>query len=160
MGKKKKVYRLYKDTLYRTRTIDQQNILSIMEKADDFEKIIDKKVDQFKRQGVSIDICAEYFDDMISEYIAKLMAELEAEHAQNMCDINDIFRSRVSAKIEMEEFLNRLEMEISVTEIEYESLKKIIDELDPLRNGKLIAGKTAKTTKEEVENEQNKGENR
>lgn len=133
---------------YSTISIDHQNIFSIVEKADDFEKIIDKKAKQLDCQNINISTCPDYFENMVNEYTAKLLSKLETEHIKNMQVIGYLFRKRASDKMEFQELLNRMETEIASTEKEYEAIKKIAEKLNPLKNGRLESEKTIHKHKE------------
>lgn len=134
---------------YSTTNIDYQNILSILEKDDDFEKLIDKKISQLKRQGLNTSACSEYLENMVDKHASKLLRELEKEHINNMHLIGYLFRKRASDKIEFEDLLERLDEEIASTESEYETIKKIADEMNPLKNGRLVAEQSINSPKEE-----------
>lgn len=134
---------------YSTISIDHQNIFSIVKKADNFEKIIDKKAKQLESQNINISTCPEYFENLVNEYTAKLISKLETEHIKNMQVIGYLFRKRVSDKMEFQELLNRMETEIASTEAEYEAIKKIAEKLNPLKNGRLEAEKTILKQKED-----------
>lgn len=135
---------------YSTTSIDYQNIFSISKNADDFEKIINKKISQFEKQGINISACSEYFENMVDEYVAKLLSQLESQHASNMRMIGYFFRKRAADKIEFQELINRLEIAIASTEAEYELVEKLATELNPLKNGRLVA-EQRKTVQEEDE---------
>ena len=124
---------------YSTTSIDHQNILNIMEKADDFEKVINKRVKQLEHQNINISTCPEYLENMVDEYIAGLLSKLETEHVMNMHVIGYLFRRRASDKVEFQELLNRMETEIASTKAEYELIVKFAEEMNPLTNGKLVA---------------------
>ena len=134
---------------YSTTGIDYQNMLSIVEKSEDFEKIIDKKISQFKRQGLNISASSEYFENIINRHTASLLARSEQEHINNMHSIGYLFRKRASDRIELQDLLDRLDEEIASTEIEYEAIKKIAEEMNPLKNGRLAAEEIIHTTHKE-----------
>ncbi|MEY8326355.1 hypothetical protein AALB47_20985 [Lachnospiraceae bacterium 54-11] len=130
---------IHKRIPYSTTNIDHQNILAIIKNTDDFEKDINKKMALFEKEGINISACSNYFENMVDKYIAQLLNKLETEHAKNMNSIGYLFRKRASDKNEFQEFLDRLDMEIVTTEVEYDKLKKIAEEMNPLKNGRLEA---------------------
>lgn len=137
MKKNKELKKIVQRIPYSTISIDHQNIFSIVEKADDFEKVIDKKAKQLENQNINISTCPEYFENMVNKYIAKLIVKLESEHVKNMHVIGYLFRKRASDKAEFQELLNRLDAEIDSTKAEYEVIKNIAKKFNPLKNGKL-----------------------
>ena len=153
MGKNKSYQTVHKRIPYSTTSIDHQNILSIIGTSGEYEKEIDRKIAQFEKQGTNISTCSEYFDHMINEHTAKLQNKLEVAHANNMRLIGYLFRKRASDKIEFQELLDRLELEIASTEAEYEALKKITDQMNPLKNGRLTAEQVMDSQEEEVPDE-------
>lgn len=120
-------------------SIDYYDFSTIISKADDFENIINKKTKQMKRQGIKIKICPEYFENLIEEYIFKLLRILEIEHLNSKNYLRSLFRKRASDKVELEKFLEDINEEISMTTIEYINIKKIYEEFNPL--DKLINSK-------------------
>lgn len=130
---------MYKRIPYSTTSIDHQNILGIIEKADNFEKEIDKKMTQFEKSGIDISTCPDYFEKMVDKYITKLLNKLEVEYANDMNRIGSLFRKRASRRVEFQEILDRLDTEIAVVENDYEKLRKIVEEMNPLKNGRLEA---------------------
>ncbi|MBD5456805.1 MAG: hypothetical protein HDR23_10155 [Lachnospiraceae bacterium] len=134
---------------YSTTSIDFQNILSILEKDEDFEKLIDKRISQLKKQGHNTSACSEYLENMADKYVAGLLRKLEKEHINNMHIIGYLFRKRASDRLEFEDFLERLDEEIASTESEYETIKKIADEMNPLKNGRLVAEQSISSDEEE-----------
>lgn len=153
MNKNKRFDAVHSKLKYSTSTIDFQNILSIVEQASNFEQDIDKRIIQFEKQGVNISTCPEYFENMIDEHIARQLNKLETAHTHNMHRIGRLFRKRVVYKVEMEDFLERLEIEIADVEAEYKALKKFADDMNPLKNGRLFAEETISAQKKEDTNE-------
>lgn len=148
MNQSKKFNTEYQKISYSISSIDFQNILAIVEKASNFEKNIDRKIIQFEKQGINISTCPEYFENMIDEHIARLLNKLETAHAHNMHLIGRLFRKRISAKVELEEYLKRLEIEIADTDAEFKALKKFADDMNPLKDGRLVSEEAASQKKE------------
>lgn len=142
-------HKIIKRIPYSTTSIDHQNILSILGSADEYEDTINKKISQFEQQGINISTCFDYFENMANEFIIKLLNQLETEHIKNMSTISYLFRKRASDKVEFQEFLNQLETEIATTKAEYDTLKRVADELNPLTNGRLSVERNAQTMKKE-----------
>lgn len=138
---------------YSTIGIDYSNISTITKKGGEFEKVLNKKISEFEKQGITTSTCLDYFEDIIDEYIEKLLSILEAEHLNCKNTVGYLFRKRASDKIEFQELLDSLEMEIASTEEEYNSVKEIYEKYNPLRNGKLITEESKKPSKEEGNNE-------
>lgn len=134
---------------YSTISIDHKNLLSILEKASEFERDIDKKVRQMERQNINVSACPEYFENMVDTYTAKLLSELETEYVKNMRVVGYFFRKRAADKIEFLELLDRIEAEIVSAEEEYKMALKLAEELNPLKNGRLETKKLLNSQKEE-----------
>lgn len=124
---------------YSTIGIDYSNISTITKKGGNFEKILNKKIADFKRQGITTNTCLNYFEDMIDGYIEKLLSILEHEHLSCKNTIGYLFRKRASDKIEFKELLDSLEEAIASTEEEYKAIKEIYEKYNPLKNGRLAA---------------------
>lgn len=153
MSQSRKFDTEYPKISYSIASIDFQNIYTIVEKASNFEKDIDRRIIQFEKQGINISTCPEYFENMIDEHIARLLNKLETAHARNMHFIGRLFRKRISAKVELEDFLARLEIEIADTDAEFKALKKFAEEMNPLKDGRLVSEETITSPKKEVPNE-------
>lgn len=138
---------------YSTIGIDYSNISTITKKGGDFEKILNKKIAEFKKQGITTSTCLDYFEDMIDGYIEKLLSILESEHLNCKNTIGYLFRKRASDKIEFKELLDSLEEEIASTEEEYKAIKVIYEKYNPLRNGRLAAEDSKKSFAEEGKDE-------
>lgn len=137
---------------YGTMSIDFYDMSSIAKSTGDFEDTIDKRISKLKRQGAEIGNYSGYFDNVTDEYITKLLGTLETEHSNKKNIIKNLFRRRASDKIELEKYLVNIREEIKSTEIEYEYLKKIYDESNPLENGML------KIQKQNNDGSKNEGE--
>lgn len=146
-------YRMHKRIPYHKPSINYHNMLSIIEKANNYESIIDQKIIQFEQQSINISACPEYFENMVDRYITKLLGQLETEHVKNMRSIEHQFRLRASAKIKYQEYLDQLMEEICSTTAEYKLVKKLAEELNPLKHGRLTTEKTAKPEEEEEHDE-------
>lgn len=138
---------------YSTIGIDYSNISTITKRCGEFEKILNKKISEFEKQGITTSTCLDYFEDIIDEYIEKLLSILEAEHLNCKNTVRYLFRKRASDKIEFQELLDSLEAEIASTEEEYNAVKEIYEKYNPLRNGRLITEELKKPSKEEGNDE-------
>ena len=153
MKKNRTLHKSNHQTQYHIANINFQNLLRIAEKANRFENVIDEKITQFEQQGINISTCPEYFENMVDEHILKLLGQLEAEYINNMCFIGSCFRKRASIKIEYQKHIDQLDLEIATTEAEYELIRKLAEDLNPLKHGKLTAEKNLSSQKKEEDDE-------
>lgn len=138
---------------YGTIGIDYSNISTIIKKGGDFEEILNKKIAEFGKQGITISTCLDYFENMIDVYIEQLLSILEFEHLNCKNTVWYLFSKRASDKIEFKELLDSLEAEIVSTEEEYHTVKEIYEKYNPLRNSRLIAEESKITSTEENKDE-------
>lgn len=131
--------------------IEYYDISSIIKKTGEFEDVVDQRISRLKGQGVEIGNYSEYFEDLIEEYITRLLGILEIKHLNNMNVIKNLFRKRASDKIELGGFLNNLEEEIAITIEEYNTLKNIYEKANPLE--KMLQNKPVSPAKKEEEEE-------
>lgn len=134
---------------YSTIGIDYSNISTITKKGGNFEEILNKKIAEFEKKGITTSTCLDYFEDMIDGYIEKLLSILESEHLNCKNTVGYLFRKRASDKIEFQELLDSLEAEIASTEEEYNAVKEIYEKYNPLRNGKLTVNPSTEESKDE-----------
>lgn len=118
---------------YGTLGIEFYDISSVVKKIGEFEKVIDQKISRLKRQGVEIGNYSEYFENLIEEYITRLLGVLETKHLDNIKVINSLFRKRASDEKEFIGFIEALEEEIAETDEEYNLLKEIYEKENPLK---------------------------
>ncbi len=138
---------------YSTIGIDYSNISTIIKKGGNFEEVLNKKIAEFEKQGITTSTCLDYFEDMIDEYIENLLSILEFEHLNCKNTVAYLFRKRASDRIEFHELLDRLESEIASTDEEYNAVKEIYEKYNPLRNGRLAVEETKKFSEEEGKDE-------
>lgn len=129
--------------------ITQMNLRAVIESAGRFEESIEKKMQQFERQGLSASACTEYFGSTIEKYTAKLLRQLKTAHNDNAYIIKQYFHRRAFEKVRLENLLRRLDEEIVETTLEYNTLKQLVDKSDPLKNAMALN----ENRQEEDENE-------
>lgn len=69
---------------YGTLGIEFYDISSIIKNVGQFEDVIDRRISRLKRQGVEVGNYSEYFEDLIEEYITRLLGILETRHLNNL----------------------------------------------------------------------------
>ena len=129
--------------------VTQMNLLAVIENASHFEKIIEQRIQQFEKQGISVSVCTEYFDSTIDKFIAKILSQLETAHSDNASILRRYLHRRAAEKIRLENLLKRLDAEIADTTLEYNMLKQMVDKSDPLKNATVLD----EEQKEEEQNE-------
>lgn len=136
---------------YSTIVIDYGNISSVVKKRENFDKVLDKKIAEFEKNRIATSSCLDYFESLIDEHINQLLVTLENEHANCKNTIGYLFRKRASDKIEFTNLLENLKAEISDATKEYETIKEIHEEFNPIRKGNISGGMTKNNSAQENE---------
>lgn len=122
---------------YNSPLIEHYDIDLIAVQSKKIEDIIDKRFNQLKKQGISIDECTDYLESIVEEYITKLKSMLEHKYSSNIKYLENIFYRRASDKMDFEKLKTELEEEIGKTKEEINFLKILYEKYNPLYKGHL-----------------------
>lgn len=116
------------------------------------ERIIDKKIENMRKQGIDTRSCIKYLNSIIDEHTSQLLNKLNREHADHLNSIDLLISNREKHKKELKLLKEEISSKIKEKEEMIELMIYIYNKSNPLS---VLSNKFDKTSfdKELVSNE-------